>query len=366
MKWDPELEDVPVDPPDGGGNVRAADKAHKSEIKARTHGFAIDWLTRSVRGHLASSREGPADRTFVDIGHLQSRNLGARGEVDLESGNAELNAIDTTTRASLLHGEIDVGHAMVHETVRTQFVAPGPFAARIGDPTFHGTPLGPGIGSPNVLIGGKPAFRALVDFAICGQATPAPHVGGVVASGASTVLVNGLPLVRAGDCVLELLGGPNPVAMGCPTVMAGPPAGASEVAVDDVQEVQAGLTVGDWFELRPSEPIVVDGLALDVGAKAGLKGNAKRGEVDARVKAEVMGSVARVQGGATLRIRLPLVGSVLEIRGRGSAAFACAGGEGELSVGVDEGRRDLKFSPPLVGAKPVCTDAELGFTFEDA
>ncbi len=34
-------------------------------------------------------------------------------------------------------------------------------AARLGDPTAHGTPLAPGPGSPNVMIGFKPAWRAV-------------------------------------------------------------------------------------------------------------------------------------------------------------------------------------------------------------
>lgn len=36
-----------------------------------------------------------------------------------------------------------------------------PQAARIADPTGHGPPLNPGIGSTNVLIGFMPAWRAL-------------------------------------------------------------------------------------------------------------------------------------------------------------------------------------------------------------
>ena len=35
-----------------------------------------------------------------------------------------------------------------------------PPAARVGDQTSHGTPLGPDPGSANVLIGGMPAWRA--------------------------------------------------------------------------------------------------------------------------------------------------------------------------------------------------------------
>jgi hypothetical protein len=39
-----------------------------------------------------------------------------------------------------------------------------PAAARVGDMTSHGTPLGAGPGSSNVLIGGMPAWRATTDM----------------------------------------------------------------------------------------------------------------------------------------------------------------------------------------------------------
>jgi uncharacterized Zn-binding protein involved in type VI secretion len=75
-----------------------------------------------------------------------------------------------------------------------------PPAARVGDQTSHGTPLGPGPGSVNVLIGGMPAWRATADFHAC-------------------PLVN-LPAVRQGDMITEN-GPPNTIAMGCPTVLIG-------------------------------------------------------------------------------------------------------------------------------------------------
>ena len=56
-------------------------------------------------------------------------------------------------------------------------------AARVGDSTSHGTPLGPGPGCPTVLIGG-------------------------------------LPAARAGDAIVEA-GAPNPIAVGAPTVLIG-------------------------------------------------------------------------------------------------------------------------------------------------
>ncbi|NYT10293.1 MAG: hypothetical protein GKC09_10240, partial [Methanosarcinales archaeon] len=54
-----------------------------------------------------------------------------------------------------------------------------PPAARVGDLTAHGTPLGPGPGSTNVVIGGMPAWRAASDFHSCPLVSGSPHVGGV-------------------------------------------------------------------------------------------------------------------------------------------------------------------------------------------
>lgn len=96
-----------------------------------------------------------------------------------------------------------------------------PAAARVGDLTSHGTPLGPGPGSANVLIGGMPAWRCLSDTHTCPLVSGVvPHAGGVVAQGSTTVLINKLPAARQGDMVVEA-GGPNSISMGCPTVMIG-------------------------------------------------------------------------------------------------------------------------------------------------
>lgn len=96
-----------------------------------------------------------------------------------------------------------------------------PQAARVGDTTGHGTPLGPGPGSTDVLIGGMPAWRAGSDFHNCPLVTvTVPHVGGTVAVGSTTVLINNMPAARQGDMIVES-GPPNPISMGCPTVMIG-------------------------------------------------------------------------------------------------------------------------------------------------
>jgi uncharacterized Zn-binding protein involved in type VI secretion len=94
-------------------------------------------------------------------------------------------------------------------------------AARVGDPTGHGMPLSPGPGAPNVLIGGKPAWRAGTDFHVCPLVDGVkPHVGGVVAKGSATVLIGGFPAARQGDTIVEA-GPPDPIAMGEPTVLIG-------------------------------------------------------------------------------------------------------------------------------------------------
>ncbi len=112
-----------------------------------------------------------------------------------------------------------------------------PPAARITDPTTHGAPLAPGPGSPDVLIGNLPAWRALIDQHACPAVSisGADGVGSVV-MGSPTVLINGQMACRQLDIVVEKPGlamGPmNPIVMGCPTVIigesgAGAPVGAS-------------------------------------------------------------------------------------------------------------------------------------------
>jgi uncharacterized Zn-binding protein involved in type VI secretion len=96
-----------------------------------------------------------------------------------------------------------------------------PMAARMGDMTAHGTPLAPGPGSPNVLIGGRPAWLATSSMHACPLVSGlVPHVGGVVPMGSPTVFINGMSAARQGDMIVEATA-PNTIAVGCPTVMIG-------------------------------------------------------------------------------------------------------------------------------------------------
>ena len=101
-----------------------------------------------------------------------------------------------------------------------------PPAARITDPTAHGAPLAPGPGSMNVLIGGLPPWRALIDQHACPAVSISGADGvGMVMMGSPTVLINNMMACRLGDIVVEIpglaLGPADPIIMGEPTVMIG-------------------------------------------------------------------------------------------------------------------------------------------------
>lgn len=99
-------------------------------------------------------------------------------------------------------------------------------AARVTDPTTHGSPLAPGPGSPNTLIGYLPAWRTIVDQHACPAASisGADGVGSVI-MGSPTVLINNQMACRVMDIVVEkpgsVMGPVNPIIMGCMTVMIG-------------------------------------------------------------------------------------------------------------------------------------------------
>ena len=60
------------------------------------------------------------------------------------------------------------------------------------------------------------------DIHACATPTPVPpHGPGVVINACPTVLIDNLPAARMGDTILEAIGPPNSIAMGCPTVMIG-------------------------------------------------------------------------------------------------------------------------------------------------
>jgi uncharacterized Zn-binding protein involved in type VI secretion len=115
-----------------------------------------------------------------------------------------------------------------------------PPAARATDLTIHGSPLAPGPGSANVMIGGVPAWRAVVDQHTCPaiSVTGADGVGTVI-MGSPTVFINNMMACRMGDIVAEkpglALGPANPIVIGCPTVIIGEVGMGSAIAPEASQ-----------------------------------------------------------------------------------------------------------------------------------
>jgi len=108
-----------------------------------------------------------------------------------------------------------------------------PYVARVGEMMLHGGQALPGPGSTNVNIGGRPALTVGHAVAACPMTNVVglPHLpqSGSWKTTNGSVYVNARPLLRTGDWVVELPGGPNPIVGGTPSVLAGPPARSSLV-----------------------------------------------------------------------------------------------------------------------------------------
>ena len=138
-------------------------------------------------------------------------------------------------------------------------------AARVTDATTHGSPLAPGAGSLNVLIGSKPAWRAQMDFHMCPIVKGmVPDVGGTVMIGSLTVLINSMMACRVNDPVVEIPGGPNPILMG-----------ATNVCIGDAGTVSPGAPGAATQRLAASLAAMPDAAAAQAqtlieAAKAGV------------------------------------------------------------------------------------------------
>jgi uncharacterized Zn-binding protein involved in type VI secretion len=66
------------------------------------------------------------------------------------------------------------------------------------------------------------SMAGISDMHTCPLPVPIPpHGPGYVTKGSATVLIDNLPAARQGDQVMEACGGPDPIALGCPTVQIG-------------------------------------------------------------------------------------------------------------------------------------------------
>jgi len=251
-------------------------------------------------GAYLSSQEGPTDDQWMELGRSEKHFLVGSAEVDVtnlrKAGKTQLEAhlIDSKLEFAC----VSLTRALFDNTPKPlpsaefEFAAPLPLAARVGDPTTHGTPLGPGIGSPDVHIGGLPAWRGAVDLHACPHVLPVAHgLGQTTPNGVTDVFINGFPAARAGDLVVEPAGGPNAIVGGCPMVLVGRPAPPVTCVVpppppkDDrwfrlklLQQIDGGYLRGEGkLSLKPSEAESLRPKALGLNAKAEAVASLVRG-----------------------------------------------------------------------------------------
>jgi uncharacterized Zn-binding protein involved in type VI secretion len=272
----------------------------------------------------------------------------SEGSIDLNKKEFNLTAIDLKGKVSLDHGEASAKFklgAWVASLFKTSEKpeAPAPsgvpgmgalMAARVGDMTSHGSPLFPGMGSANVFIGSMPAWRTLMDFHLCPIVKGIiPDIGGVVMMGSPTVFINFMNACRISDMVVEIPGGPNAIAVGCPTVFIGNAGGGGGAAGDGGAE--GGDSGGEKKE--EGEGVVVEGKATgDIWAaegEANLGAVFKPGEkVMAGGKISALASVFKgsIEGGITI----PLWGKhSITLGGEASGFAAGIGGEAHADAG---------------------------------
>ena len=310
-----------------GGRETETPEPENSEPERKVVVFQHSWGEK--KGYLGPERSAEGKAKYAK-GKYEGGFLHYKAEAeselsyDLEKHEGNLTVVSAKVDASAIHaeasGELGVG-AMISDLVDWLFggsepvptpTSPAPgvalMAARVGDLTTHGSPLVPGIGSPNVLIGGMPAWRALVDFHACPIVKgTVPDVGGVVLVGSPTVFINSMNACRVTDTVVETPGGPNAIATGCPTVFIGGTATAA---------AEGGLALAGKAE----------GDVGTAGAEASLSAVMNQDKVLAEGKIGGMAAVAKgaIEGSLTI----PLWGShamTLGSRLEGSVISAGAG-----------------------------------------
>ena len=321
-----------------------------------------DPAKRSTAGPSRKANVGPlATKIYYDDVYYSSRTgdeasyydfLRARSKLELwnvsqnlERGEVKLTVAKVNVKGTLAHGQVDLVEALGNllfppppAPVPPPFEPPPPRAARLGDPTCHGNPLGPGSASTDVLIGGLPAWRASVDVHLCAMAG---HGSGATWSGASNVVINGFPAARAGDYVLEPGGGNNVILGGCSTVLIGPR--ARQPPTPEVSVLPDELP---WVKLEALLQEDVGMVNADAGVAVEIDAEAKR--ANAALEAGGVLALAAVELPLRLRIRVP--SSALYL-GLGVAPYTSAlslGMEGGAGVKIDAASRRFELS---AGAK---------------
>lgn len=322
-----------------GNRDEGADKQGqppKGPVIKREIGFGPVYKKTFFEDSVHTSKEGSDDETFHTFleGQLSAEVLS--GAYDLDEKKAKLTVVKAVAKGTVAHAQVDlagwISELLFGEEPKPQpppATPPAPMAARLGDVTVHGSPLVPGPGSPNVLIGGKPAWRAGSDMHLC-PFPGAPHGSGPTLAGAVTVLINGSPAARAGDYVLEPTGGPDVILKGCPTVLIGPtappppPPAPVEKKPEDLPWVK--------FESIAKGDLVTGSAEASVGAELDL------GKMEGKAEAQLGGLAAVLKGELPLklRIRIPYTTAYLGLGVTVEGTLLSAGAEAGAGVSFDK------------------------------
>jgi uncharacterized Zn-binding protein involved in type VI secretion len=258
-------------------------------------------LVKEQQGFLGPHKGDPADEkdsNSIGVGYYKA---GIKSELsfDLKKKEGELTVVNAEGQFSVVHGQAK-GEWNVGDLIRGIVGAipgspgGGPMAARVGDSTAHGSPLSPGIGSTDVMIGNMPAWRAQIDFHACPIVKGLiPDVGGMVMFGSPTVMIDFMMACRMGDMVVEIPGGPNPIVVGCPTVMIGS-AGSGSGGSGSGGDAKSG-----------GGPTVSGEASGDIGVvkaevKAGVLVDKNHAQVEAKAGAMAAVAQGELKGGLTI------------------------------------------------------------------
>lgn len=151
----------------------------------------------------------PASSGIMGLGKMQSQ---LTKLIRKESSKETLGEVNNSLQASESSGDTtsNQNSEMLPGDVTRAF-STGSFDGIAGG--FEGL-LSAGGGSPDVIIQGLPAWRALIDIHLCPW-----HGPGIVIKGSQTVFINGFPATRILDVVVEVV--PNVIIQGSPTVLIG-------------------------------------------------------------------------------------------------------------------------------------------------
>lgn len=336
----------------GNRKPKAEDPSKKQGPVEKELGTGPVYKKQFLGDSAFDTRESDEDATYVsNLEHKVSVEV-LSSSFNAEELKGKITAVKFTAEGSWAHGQIDLVQSLKDlifgEEPKLQSSPespPAPMAARVGDLTLHGSPLVPGPGSPDVLIGGMPAWRIGIDLHLCPFPGP-PHGGGLTLAGAPTVLINGFNAARAGDYVLEPTGGPDVILVGCTNVLIGAaappppkPPKPEEPKPEDLPWVK--------FESVAS----VDSIAGSVDASVNAEYDLEEGEgkIEGKLGAMVVGAKAELP--LKLRLRIPFTTYYLGLGVKVEGALLSAGAEAGITGGMKKDLTGKKTYSLSAGAK---------------